>query len=133
MSHPTTLLCRPLGTGHPAWLHKLPILRRRACEHHHKPFSSRIPMPVGTLITSEPECTQTNPPPSGDAMDVLDLSQSWKAFARSSDLPPLVKKLMLEVVSLESELGEKLVFGGPRGNLQVQPMLNVYNFYNLMV
>ena len=66
-------------------------------------------------------------------MDVLDLSQSWKAFARSSDLPPLVKKLMLEVVSLESELGEKLVFGGPRGNLQVQPMLNVYNFYNLMV
>ena len=90
-------------------------------------------MPVGTLITSEQECTQANNPPlSGGAMDVRDLSQSWKAFARSSDLPPLVKKLMLEVVSLESELGEKLVFGGPRGNLQVQPMLYMY-LYIFMV
>ena len=73
-------------------------------------------MTLETLITCEPEHSQNKM----ETWDVGDLSQSWKAFARSPELPPLVKKLMLEVISLESQLGEKLVFGGPRGNLQVQ-------------
>lgn len=50
--------------------------------------------------------------------DLEGFSKDWQAFGRSPEMPPLVRKLMLEVKSLESELGEKLVFGGPRGTLQ---------------
>jgi hypothetical protein len=73
-------------------------------------------MTLDSPISSQAEHSQAEMEPP----DAADLSRSWKAFARSPELPPIVKKLMLEVVSLESELGEKLVFGGPRGNLQVQ-------------
>ncbi|MCO5596463.1 hypothetical protein L7F22_050526 [Adiantum nelumboides] len=48
-----------------------------------------------------------------------DFSGAWQDFGRCPpDIPPLVKRLILEVKSLEVELGEKHVFGGPRGSLQ---------------
>ncbi|KAI5073786.1 hypothetical protein GOP47_0011799 [Adiantum capillus-veneris] len=58
-------------------------------------------------------------PIAGEAAPVEDFSGAWHDFGRSPpDIPPLVKRLILEVKSLEVELGEKLVFGGPRGSLQ---------------
>lgn len=57
--------------------------------------------------------------PAAADVDTEDFTKDWQDFGRCPpDIPPLVKRLIHEVKSLEVELGEKLVFGGPRGSLQ---------------
>eukprot|EP00250_Pteridium_aquilinum_P008498 c17994_g1_i1 orf=129-1337(+) len=71
--------------------------------------------PSKAMVLHTPEAAEE---PAAD-LCTEDFSKDWLDFGRSpQDIPPLVKKLMLEVKSLESELGEALVFGGPRGALQ---------------
>lgn len=57
---------------------------------------------------------QRNDPCRDDAT----LGKDWQKFCKT-EIPELVRNQMRTIKELELELGEELVFGGPRGSLKV--------------
>lgn len=66
-------------------------------------------------VQSEAQLLEVATPAS---VDDEALVRMWQGFARTQEVPVLVKKLMENTKALEAELGEELKFGGPRGSLK---------------
>lgn len=69
---------------------------------------------VSSVEGREQQEQHQNDPGRDDAM----LRADWQRFCKT-EVPALVMSQMRTVKELELELGEDLVFGGPRGSLKV--------------